>query len=72
MSATAVTLPRATYTVREVAALFGVGKDIVYEQAKKGAFPVQPIPGLCGRVLFSRAAVNAYLGITDSTPAGHP
>jgi excisionase family DNA binding protein len=65
---TTVSLERATYTVREVAALYGVGKDTVYEQVKAGSFPVRPIPGLGSRVLFSRAAVHADLGIPNPTP----
>jgi excisionase family DNA binding protein len=69
MTTTVVSLERATYTAREVAALYGVGKDTVYERVKTGEFPVKPIPGLGGRVLFSRAAVHADLGIQpDQTP----
>lgn len=67
-TATRPRLERATYTASEVADLFGISDDQVREQAKRGEFPVRPIPGLGRRVLFSRAAVNAYLGIPTAQP----
>jgi excisionase family DNA binding protein len=53
---------RATYTIREVAALLGLGATSAYEKARRGELPVQPIR-VGARYLFARRAVDELLGI---------
>lgn len=58
------TAERATYTLREVAALLGLSETSAYEKARRGELPVQPFR-IGSRYLFSRRAVDELLGIKD-------
>ena len=51
---------RATFNVREVAALLGVGRDAIYEAANRGEIPGAIRIGR--RRVFARATVLAWLG----------
>ena len=57
---------RATYTVREVARLLGVGRDAVYAAAGRGEIPGTIRIGR--RIVFARAKVLAWLG--NPAPSG--
>jgi excisionase family DNA binding protein len=51
---------RATFDVREVARLLGVGRDAVYAAAERGEIPGTIRIGR--RLVFSRAPLLAWLG----------
>ena len=51
-------LSRATYTIDEVAELFGVGRNQAYDSARRGEFPTIR---LGKRILAPRAAIDRML-----------
>jgi excisionase family DNA binding protein len=55
-------LPRATYTLAEYAAIFGVSYTTAHEGAKAGTLPVEPIR-IGRRYLFPKAQVDRLLGL---------
>jgi hypothetical protein len=57
-------LQRLTYTIDEVAALFGIGRNQAYE----GAGTAFPIIRVGRRILVPKAAIDRMLGIANGTP----
>ncbi len=51
---------RATFDVAEMAQLLGLGRDTIYEAARRGELPGMLRIGR--RIVFARAAVLAWLG----------
>jgi len=59
---------KQTLTIRETAAILGIGRGLCYELARRGDIPVIR---LGRRVLVPEAALNAYLGGVPDRPAEH-
>lgn len=57
-------MPTATYTIAEIASLFGIGKSAAYAAAQKDELPV-PVIRIGGRYVVPKAPVDAILGISD-------
>lgn len=55
-------MPTATYTITEIASLFGIGKSAAYAAAQKDELPV-PVIRIGGRYVVPKAPVDALLGI---------
>lgn len=60
-----VTVERATYTLREVAALLGLGETSAYEKARSGKLPIRPFR-VGSQYFFAKRAVNQLLGVEDN------
>ncbi len=60
-----MTVDRATITATELAALLGGSTWSIYQSVRRGDCPVPPIR-LGRRLLWSKAAVDALLGLTAS------
>jgi len=59
-------MPR-TMTAKELAAALGVSEWAIYQSTRDGDCPVPPIR-VGRRLVWSRAAVDALLGVTDEKP----
>lgn len=55
-------VPRATYTLSELAAMLGVSYTVAHERAKAGTLPVEPIR-IGRRYLFPCRIVDRLLGL---------
>lgn len=58
-----MTSPSRTYNAAEFADLLGVGTSSIYDSVKSGTCPVEPIHVGKRRLVWSKAAVDALLGI---------
>lgn len=61
-------MPRATYTLAEFAAMFGVSYTVAHERAKAGTLPVEPIR-VGRRYLFPCRIVDRLLGLDETDAA---
>jgi excisionase family DNA binding protein len=71
MTAVAISIERATYSVREVAARLGVGKDAIYELIRRREYPFNeggPVRVLSfgARRVIPCADLDAFLGAPTS------
>lgn len=55
---------RQTYTVAEMATLYGIGRATAYRMAQRDEFPVKRIK-LGDRIVFRKAQVLEDLGLTE-------
>ncbi|WCN80031.1 DNA-binding protein [Micromonospora sp. LH3U1] len=58
-----------TVDLRTAGSCFGIGRDLSYDLARQGAFPV-PVLRLGRRLVVTRAALLQALGEATETPDG--
>lgn len=61
----------ATVDLPTAGRCFGAGRDLSYQLAREGRFPV-PVLGVGRRLVVTRASLLAVLGIPDNSEAGVP
>jgi excisionase family DNA binding protein len=62
-TATAKQAVRRTYTVREVAAILGVGRNAIYEQVRMGTIPVLRLGAAGHKIVIPHDAVDRLLHV---------
>lgn len=69
MSNIAVPIERQTLNIEDAARRLGINRSTAYELVRRGEFPV-PIIRLGRRIVVSRHALDALLGVQHAASAG--
>jgi hypothetical protein len=57
-----------TLSIRELCAVLGIGKSAFFTLKEHGVLLIAPLPGLGGKVRYSKTAVRRYLDHQASAP----